>query len=97
MTQANLQITHLFWSGGSGIAWFIPFPRQRLKNGYIIYRCCPLNYQFPGERRPGLTEQKEYAQFEVLVQDCFDRSDGSDDDISDDEMECGKAIVLYLD
>jgi len=37
---------------------------------------------------------KEYAQFEALVQDYFDRSDGSDDDISDDEMECGKAIVL---
>jgi len=28
------------------------------------------------------------------VQDYFDRSDGSGDDISDDEMECGKAIVF---
>ena len=40
---------------------------------------------------------KEYAQFEALEQGYFVRSDRSDDDISDDEMEFGKAIVFYLD
>jgi len=28
------------------------------------------------------------------VEDYFDRIDGSDDEISDNEMECGKAIVF---
>ena len=37
---------------------------------------------------------KEYAQFEALEQGYFVRSDN---DISDDEMEFGKAIVYYLD
>ena len=36
--------------------------------------------------------KKEHEQFEALVEDYFNTSDRSDDDISgsDDEMECGK-------
>ena len=43
-------------------------------------------------------DTNEHAQFEALVEDYFNASDGSDDDSSgsDDQMECGKNKLNFI-